>query len=354
MQSGNGEVRKMSVKPKRISLTSIAAELNLSVSAVSRVINNRTGVSEETRREVIQVLRQHNFKVQYPEQRRRRIAVVTEHALFSGYVTALLEGVYQYCHDNSVDVNVIAYEKHRQESLLSILRDQQCSGVIIPSPIWLKKQLPELSASGLPVMLINTPADTRLKNIGAVEFDLYTGSRQATEYLLAYGHRRIACYSQMADEVTRQRLIDGYLNAMEAAGIDVPESWHDANLDNIADHHMQRGYRAFMMMRQNIPEATAFMLSDDDIAIGALCAASEMGLRVPQDVSIVSLCGFMAGRFASPPLTAVFQRFNEAGRLAIDCVDAFLRSNGKTNLPSIMLPVQLEIRQSTGMVKPSA
>lgn len=348
----------MARKPEKISLTTIAAELGFSVSAVSRVVNNRTGVSEDTRREVLKVLRRHNFKVKYPEQRARRIALVTEHALFSGYVATLVAGVFSYCRDAGLVVNIIVYEKHNSESLLSILRDQQCSGVILPSPIWLMSQLPELSASGLPIMLINRVVDDDLKGVGSLMFDYYNGARMATEYLLSMRHRNICCYlmSSPHDCNNKQKLstMQGYIDTMTAAGISVPEFYYNQGISSMDEQHLQLGHRVFKVIHGMRPEISAYMFPDDDMASGAICAAAECGLKIPGDISIVSLSGYSAGRFCNPPLTAVFHHMDEAGSRAAEAVDAFLKSNGKTQLPVRMLPVSMEVRNSSGINSDSA
>ncbi|MBN2641182.1 MAG: LacI family DNA-binding transcriptional regulator [Victivallales bacterium] len=343
----------MARKPEKISLTKIAAKLGVSVSAVSRVVNNRTGVSEDTRREVLKVLRRHNFKVKYPEQRARRIALVTEHALFSGYVATLIAGVFSYCRDVGLVVNIIVYEKHNSESLLSILRDQQCSGVILPSPIWLMSQLPELSASGLPVMLINRVADDEMRGVGSLIFDYYSGARMATEHLLSMKHRNICCYQLSSphdcNNIQKNSTMQGYLDAMAGAEITVPEYYYNQGFLSMDELHLQLGNRVFKTIHIARPEISAFIFPDDDIASGAICAAVQCGLKVPEDISIISLSGYFAGRFCNPPLTAISHHIDEAGRLAAEAIDVFLKSNGKTQLPKRMLQVSMEIRDSSGI-----
>ncbi len=345
----------MARKPEKISLTTIAAELGLSVSAVSRVVNNRTGVSEDTRREVLKVLRRHNFKVKYPEQRARRIALVTEHALFSGYVSTLISGIFSYCRNAGLVVNIIVYERHNSESLLSILRDQQCSAVILPSPIWLMSQLPELAASGLPVMLINRLADDGMRGVGSLMFDYYSGARMATEHLLSLEHRHICCYQMSSlhdcNNMQKNNTMQGYLDAMAAAGIVVPDYYYNQSISTMDEQHLQLGHRVFRIIYATRPEISAFVFPDDDIAFGAICAAVECGLKVPEDVSIVSLSGYSGGRYYNPPLTSVFHHIDEAGSQAAEAVDTFLKLNGKTQLPERMLPVSMEIRNSSGIHK---
>ena len=115
----------MARKPGKISISSLAGELGVSVATISRVMNNRIGVNEEKRRKVLAYLRENNFRINYPRQRGAKIAVVTEHANLSSYVSLILQGIYGYSRTTDLQINVLIYEKHLREPLLSILRDDE-------------------------------------------------------------------------------------------------------------------------------------------------------------------------------------------------------------------------------------
>ena len=332
----------MARKAGKISVSSRAAELGVSVATVSRVINNRIGVNEEKRREILAQLQKYNFRINYPRPRGVKIAMVTEHAGLSSYVTAVLEGIYQYSRGTELQVNVLIYEKHIGESLLSILRDQQYSGVILPSPIWVSSQLEALAASGLPVMVIDKTVP--IDGIGCIDHDSYAASRLAVDYLVSIGHRRIGYLGDRHIAQQRQRL-RGYLDAMRSHGIEVKPSW--CAMRPHMQNYLTFGYSGFDRLIVRAPELTAVLAFDDDAAIGAISRAGEMGIRVPEQLSVFGFKDILPARYANPPLSTVSYPMVRAGELAIRAIHEFLESNGKKSLPRLMLPSSLVIRSST-------
>lgn len=332
----------MARKPGKISVSSLAAELGVSVATVSRVLNNRVGVNEEKRQEILARLQKYNFRINYPRPRGVKIAMVTEHSGLSSYVTAVLDGIYKYSRGTGLQVNVLIYEKHIGESLLSILRDQQYSGVILPSPIWVSSQLEALAASGLPVVVIDKTVP--IDGIGCIDHDSYAASRLAVDYLVSIGHRRIGYLGDRHIQQQKQRF-RGYLDAMRDHGIEVKPSW--CAMRPYMLNYMTFGYTGFGRLIVRAPELTAVLAFDDDAAIGAISRAGEMGIRVPERLSFFGFKDILPARYANPPLSTVSYPMGQAGELAIRTIHEFLESNGKKRLPRLMLPSSLVIRSST-------
>jgi len=338
----------MARKPGKISISSLAAELGVSVATVSRILNNRVGVNEEKRRTILAQLQKYNFRINYPRPRGVKIAMVTEHALLSSYVTEALQGIYGYSRATELQVNVLIYEKHIKESLLSILRDQQYSGVILPSPIWVSSQLESLVASGLPVVVIDKTVP--IKGIGCIDHDSYAASRLATDHLISIGHQRIG---YLGDRHIRQQKLrlKGYLDAMRAHGLEVKAS--RIQLRPHMQGYEEFGYIALDRLLKRAPEITAVLAFDDDAAIGAICRAGQLGIRIPEQLSFFGFKDTLSAHYANPPLSTIHYPMGKAGELAIRGIHEFLESNGKTPLPRLILPSSLVIRNSTAQPRKS-
>lgn len=332
----------MARKPGKISISSLAGELGVSVATISRVMNNRIGVNEEKRRKVLAYLRENNFRINYPRQRGAKIAVVTEHANLSSYVSLILQGSYGYSRTTDLQINVLIYEKHLREPLLSILRDQQYSGVILPSPIWVCSQIEELAASKLPVMLIDQTMDVGA--IGCIDHDSRLASRIAVNYLWSLGHRQIGCLGSRHISQQRERFL-GYLDTMRAHGIQVKPTW--CRLRNDFNDYYKFGYTRLESLLRQAPELTAVVALDDDTAIGMICRAGELGIRVPEELSIVGFKDILAARYTNPPLTTVGYPIGKAGEIAIRAIHESLESNGGKPLPRLLLPCTLIPRGTT-------
>lgn len=330
----------MARKPEKISISSIAKELGLSPSTVSRVMNNRTGAGEETRRAVLELLKKYDFKTNYPRPRSRKIAIAACGTAISDYTAAVISGIYRYIHQSDLSACMIQYDANNGETLLSVLRDQQCSGVILLIPVTFRSQLPELSASGLPVMLVDEAIE--LPNIGFIDNDSYFGSRSAAEHLLSLGHRAVG-YLNNNTTLNHLQRFEAYRDAMKDAGIEIHPEW-SVNLKG----GMEDGFRKTNELLDAAPEITAIMTTNDLIAWGAARAAVRRGLRIPQDISIVGFDDYPPSEFWNPPLTTVQHPMEEAGRLAAQALDRYFSSNGKVPLPKEILQTHLMIRESTG------
>ena len=115
----------MSRKPKTVSVTSIAAELGISPSAVSRAINNRAGVSETVRTRVAGLLEKYHFRPAYPASRLPRIAVVSGRGEVSPYLAGVLSGIYRYVQKGTLSATAVIHPTLETGKLLDLIRDQQ-------------------------------------------------------------------------------------------------------------------------------------------------------------------------------------------------------------------------------------
>ena len=180
----------MARKPQEISITAIAEEAGVSASTVSRVMNRRTGVSEETRRRVDMLLRKSNFKPNYPAPRASSIAVILPRIVFGPYVGAALTGVYTSASKSGANICIIMKSLASCESILERIRELQCSGVIVIMPDALEDEHLALCRSELPVVFVDCAVN--IKGIGYIDNDSYSGAKEAAEHLLSLGHRNIA------------------------------------------------------------------------------------------------------------------------------------------------------------------
>lgn len=335
----------MARKSGPVSIYSIAKELGISPSAVSRAVNNRAGVSEETRRNVMTLLRKYNFRTNYPQQRKPKIAIVSQRTLISQYVATVTSGIHDYVSENALSICSIVYDhEHDTEPLLSAIRDQQCSGVIVLNADDFKNDLSELNSSGLPVMLVDLPS--QYPNIGFIDNDSYHGFHTATQHLLQLGHRRIG-YLNPRKSFNHHQRFRGYCDAMHEAGLEIPDHWiQDRDPDELkTDIHHGAGMLSRLL--DAAPELTAVMAANDNFALGALHAAQERGIRIPDDLSIVGFDDYSFSAFLNPPLTTVLHPAEEAGRLAALSIDRFLKTGGREPLLREMLPTELIVRGST-------
>jgi len=332
----------MARKAKPVSISSIAAELGISASAVSRAINNRAGVSEETRRRVGMLLDKYQFRPTYPASRLPRLAILTASAGIGGYAASVLSGINRCVGEGNISAAMIVVPPEARGKLLDLVRDQQCSGIVLVVPAGFAAEYPMLSESGLPVMLIDETAE--VPGTGYVDNDSYSGSLEAARHLIALGHREIgyiACGPQTSNH--RDRFL-AYKAALAEAGI----GFDPARIVSEASGHgtMETGFDAMRRLLSCGVPLTAVMTTNDEFALGALSAARSAGIRVPEELSVVGFDDNEFAAFTDPPLTTVRHESEQAGYLAARAVDEFLRNH--TPLPRRILRTRLIVRRSSG------
>jgi len=174
------------------------------------------------------------------------------------------------------------------------------------------------------------------------------GGLLATRHLLSLGHRRIACIGGPDGIAPSEQRIAGWRTALADAGCGTGEGllWH-------GNFTSQGGYEAMHAVLRAPEPPTAVFVCNDLMAMGALCAAHERDLRVPEALSIVGFDDIELTAFTSPPLTTVAQPKQRIGALAVDML--LERIDGKRQeTRKVMLQPELRVRSSTAPVAPIA
>lgn len=337
----------MARKSQKISIYRIAEEAGVSVPTVSRVINRKAGIAEETRNKINNLLKHYNFRPDYPAMRTTKIAVIYPWNYLSNYFRKAIMGIYDYAQENELMINIIIVQSLHKESLLKAIRDQQCSGVIGMLTEQYYQDFIQLADTDLPTVMLGTPPDNN--KIGFIYNDSYSGSAAAARHLIELGHRKIGYLTYAESKVSQLQRFKGALNAFEDSNI---------TLDSKAIIQIPRpsirpvpgecGYKAMQALLRQTPEITAVMAVDDNIALGAMAAIYEAGLRIPEDISIVGFDNYPETAYWSPALTTVDYPLGKAGYMAAKAVHEKLICPGECQLPQEILPAKLVVRRSTG------
>jgi DNA-binding LacI/PurR family transcriptional regulator len=330
---------------RKVSIYHIAKEAAVSTATVSRVLNNRVGVGEATRTKINKLLRQYNFNSNYPAKKVPKIAVITP--FFSCYTNKAISEIHLYAQQNGIMVSVMLTELPRKESLLELIRDQQCSGAIVLLPDYYKKELEGISNSDLPIMVIDSTSSN--ENIGFIENNSYSGTYEAVKYLLSLGHRKIGYLQYNLPTLNHLQRIKGYEHTMKAANLEIKPSWVVNAPKGL--NSSEGGASAMEQLLAQAPEITAVIAADDYMALGAMKVIHETGLRIPEDISVVGFDNYPETEFWFPSLTTVDHPIGKAGYMAMEALHKSLQSPGKWTPLQEILPTSLVIRKSTGPAK---
>jgi len=190
--------------------------------------------------------------------------------------------------------------------------------------------------------------------IDQVTVDREEGAYMAARYLLELGHRRIAyAIAESTSVPVVQARLRGYRRAFREANLPLDESLLVPTRTEYPAY--RAGYEAMQKILRLRPPPTAVMTMDDQNAIGAIRAALEAGLRVPEDIAIVGFSGFPEGEFCAVPLTTVAFPFDEMGREAVRMLMERMGGSAVEQAPRVVkFSPRLIIRRSCGGDKPSS
>jgi len=231
-------------------------------------------------------------------------------------------------------------DAERERVYVEAMRGRQVDG-FISATARLDRELAELAGGGTPLVLVNRSLEDA--SVPAVTVDDRHGATLAVEHVVALGHRQIGHVAGPQNLSTGHRRHLGFLQAMQDAGLEVPEA-----LVSFGQFFTEEeGARAFRALLDAEPGVTAIVAANDLMAMGCYDVIEERGLRCPEDVSIVGFNDMPFVDKLRPPLTSVRVPQREIGKVAADLLLEQL-SEGSSPANEILLEPTLVVRGSTG------
>ncbi|WP_127546326.1 LacI family DNA-binding transcriptional regulator [Actinoplanes sp. OR16] len=328
--------------PRRVTVRDVAAQTGLSIATVSRVLNGRANVAPHTRDRVLSAMG--GLGRQAPRRRGDRATgifvrcpyVLTDY--FGLIVSALTEALEP--HGLQVILNAgVAAQRDRVLGELTGRRD--VAGAILILPPEPGAELVKLRDRGFPFVVVD-PRTPPPRNIAAVSAAHFSGARMLTAHLVELGHRRIGIIGGPRDWLAGENRFAGYLSPLADAGVlQAPELTRF-----VAEPTTELGHRAAAELLDLPDRPSALVAFNDKMAIGALRAAAERGLRVPEDLSVAGFDDIELAEACRPQLTTVRQPLGEMGRMAVNLL---LRMLGGHRLEAlhVELATELVVRGST-------
>ncbi|MDI6402170.1 LacI family DNA-binding transcriptional regulator [Balneolaceae bacterium ANBcel3] len=311
--------RKSKQNGTNVTLKEVAKALGLSTMTISRVVNDRPNVDEQTRQKVLEKAREMGYTPNHVAKslvssKTYTIGVIIPeitHAFFPEVVRGIEEETYDKKYQLFLVNAAESYE--REKNAILSLRSKRVDGLLVSScqadPDYaFYKQVID---SGMPFVFF----DRCIEGIGAscVSVDDEAGAMRAVEHLIGYGYRNIVHLCGPKDVSVGQKRLNGYLTAMKKHGLEVKQDW-------IADSGFQEsgGYQAMKEML-DLPEGErprAVFAVNDPVAIGAMDAIREKGLSIPDDIAIVGFTDDVRAGLIATPLTTMHQPAYEVGKKA--------------------------------------
>ncbi|WP_344265394.1 LacI family DNA-binding transcriptional regulator [Streptomyces sodiiphilus] len=342
-------VRRGSGRGGRPTLEQVAARAGVGRGTVSRVINGSPRVSDRTRAAVERAIKDlgyvpHQAARTLAANRADAIALVVpepEARLFAEpYFSGIIRGVSAELADTDIQLllTLIRTPKERQR-FAQYASGHRVDGVLMVS-VHGEDPLPdELSRIGMPAVMNGRRSAE--ESFPHVDCDNFGGAQLAVEHLLGRGRRTVATITGPLDMYAAQCRLEGYREAMRAAGR--PDA---AALVAHGDFSEESGHAAMHELLGRRPDLDAVFCASDLMAVGARRALRELGRSVPEDVALVGVDDSAMARHMDPPLTSLRQPLEEMGRAMTRALLAQIRGEAKESA-RMVLPTELVRRTSS-------
>jgi len=322
----------------------IAQETGVSVTTVSKVLNGRSDVAPATRARVEASLERHRYTRRY----RRESAGLQQidlmfHEYESVWAMQIIVGVDSIASAEGVDIVLSQFGgRHRPpQQRIDGLLARRPAGVLFVQATPTDAQCRTLTSRSIPFVLIDTDGTTD-PNLPTVGSNNWGGALMATRHLLELGHRRVAMIAGPADVLCSRARLAGFRSAHEEADLPV-----DPELVRAGNFHLDAGFKQGSELLALRDRPTAIFAGSDMQALGVLRAARQLGLRVPEDLSVVGYDDLPLAGWVGPSLTTVRQPLREMARAATRMLLQLAR-DGRPETTRIDLVTELVVRESTG------
>lgn len=330
-------------------IAEVAARAGVGAGTVSRVLNGSPKVSETTRAKVQAAIAELGYRPNPLAQglsrgRSRTLGVVVPYFTTPSPVERL-RGAAAALDGASHDLVIFNVESvgHRDDFLGTLDRRDRADGLLLMSFPPPPEDLARIVAAGVPVVLVDAPAHGQ--NVSSVVIDDVAGGRLATQHLLDLGHERIAFIGGDPDEPLGFTSADdrevGFRQAMAAAGVEV-----DPGLVRYGTHAREVAVAIAKDLLRRPDPPTAIFATADVQAIGVIEAARSLGVKVPDDLSVIGFDDIELAAYVG--LTTVRQPLFESGRLATRLLLEALGADGTTTAHVHELPLEVVARSTTG------
>jgi LacI family transcriptional regulator len=300
-------------KPKRtVTIQDVAKTAGVSVSTVSRVLNGKVDVASETQDRILSVIDDLGYTTNLAarsmrSQKKNLVGLIMPDIAYP-FAIEVMKGVNRAIAESEFDLLVYTTgdvrksgRAYHEQKYVSLLTNSISDGVIIVAPVAGEFKI------DAPIVSIDPLASN--PNYPAVHATNYQGAIDAMNYLIGLGHKRIGFISGRAELESSNRRLKGYRDALEKANILIDES-----LVASGDYTTETGVTGTRKLLALDHPPTAIFASNDQMAMGVFQVADELGIRIPDDLSVIGFDNITESKYMG--LTTVDQFISEMGYVA--------------------------------------
>lgn len=329
-----------------VTIEDISARLGISISTVSKALNDYPDVSQKTRQMVREAALQMGYQPSAAARNLRRgrtekLGLLINHSLsyISEYLSEIMSGIALTAEQNGKNIILYTETVKQPDGLAKICRSGEIDGALLLWANPTQEMLELLGSEHLPYVVLGRRV--AYEPASYVAPDNFTGAYQLTRHLIERGHRRIGFMRRQLHGPTNIDRFAGYQRAHEDAGLMIDEA-----LIVNTEIEPNSGYYALLKLIDQAQPPTAVFAFHDLMAVDALRAAADRGLTVPDDIAIVGFDGLRSSEITNPRLTTVKQPLVAMGQKAVEILLDQLK-NPLLPAQHYIFPVELIVRVSS-------
>jgi LacI family transcriptional regulator len=310
-------------KRQRITIKEIAEEAGVSIQTISRVLNNRLDVADDTRKRVKEIIDRHGYRPSniargITQGRSYIIGVVGMGLKYYG-PASVVAGVEKKA--NELGYTLVLNLVHQAEDFdveekISYFESQHVDGIVWGMPDignYRDSLIEQIQQVTIPIVFVSMQPHPSLT---VVDVDNYLGGQMATDHLIAQGRQTIGLIAGPGPWWSARQRYMGWKDMLEAKGYDCGDE-----LVFEGDWSAASGEQGVIQLLQNSPDLDAVFACNDLMALGVVKAARKFGKRIPEDLAVVGYDDIPEADYFCPPLTTIRQDVEELGCCAVREID---------------------------------
>ena len=331
------------------SIREIAKRAGVSVTTVSKALNNYSDVSPITKKRILSICKELDYT---PNPVARNLAAkrsnlialilsdIKETDANGNIIYRLLLGAQSVCSQRGYELVIIFTndEKQQKKSLRELCKERNLCGFIIYGLKLSNPYYHEIDSLTIPCVTLDVETEHHVPAV------VCTDNKQAVGEVVSLfyerGRRKIAMMNGSHEAYVSFLREDSFRNAMASYSLPVRDG-----MVRYGDYFESKAYQETLLLMQAHPETDAIFAASDIMAMGVLRALKDLGKAVPQDVALVGFDGIQTSEYTNPPLTTIYQDFKAMGASAVESVIKILE--GKPYQHINYVPHQLVLRKST-------
>ncbi|MFA7075934.1 MAG: LacI family DNA-binding transcriptional regulator [Candidatus Izemoplasmatales bacterium] len=313
-----------------VSIKEVAKAAGVSTSTVSRVVNNSPSISQNTKEKVWAIIKKLNYS---PNNIAKALItnksytisllvdVDDEKSFQNPFFYEIMHGIEKYCQEKEFSLMVanVNTKMKKQDMISWLVKTKRTEGVILPVSILNKELVKELKDMGIPFVAVGE-VDSIQENVSWVDIDNKKGTEKAVYYLYNQGYKDIAFIGLDKSKDFSKRRLEGYVSAIDRLSLKISDS---AIIE--CDNSKEQGYIQMNNLLNLDKRPDAIVCGNDSLSVGVIKAITDKGLKIPEDIGIISFDSRQIASLLYPEVTTVdvdvFEMGFQSAKMLFDLIE---------------------------------